>query len=504
MERFLKRYEDRIIGIISGFDRILIRGTLRSISYSKGMDKFLGSHQVLYTKYGEFVEMQSEELKKHAKEIAANAGRTYQYLASPKQSKEELAKAIAEKESIQEGLICVLASVEQCQSFGLRKDKASAKVRLITQTRQCQHLYFYYLDREFGFMHIRLQTWFPFNIQVYINGREYLARQMDKTGIGYEQRDNCFSWIEDVGKAQKLIKKLETRKWENVLKAFAERINPLVKKLNLKPYYWSIAQSEYATDIMFENDESLAQVYPALVRHSSEQFSSKDVLKFFERRTNVRFAGEVKTSRKERRDGVRVKHCLESNSIKMYDKQGSVLRIETTINNPRQLKTYRSVMRKGKQVTQWVRMRKGICDIERLVTIALAANERYLQALAVVGEIKPASQLLDCVSQPKQVQGRTYRALKPIAPQDAAIFALIMRGEFNIQGVRNKDITMATAHTAKPLSSPQVSRLLRLFRAHGLIFKVHTTNYYRITKLGHEIMSTALKFRQSDISLLVA
>lgn len=498
MERFLKRYEDRISGIIAGFDRILLRGTLRSISHTQGMGKFLASQGVLYKEYGEYVEAQSRVIKAQAGKIAGE--QQVIYLSSAKQSKEEIAKKIVSEKGIQNGLICVLSCVEQCQSFGIRKDSEQQKLKLVSQQRQCLHYYFYYLDREFGLMHIRLQSWFPFNIQVYLNGREYLAKQMDKRGIKYEQRDNCFSWIENIEKAQKIIAQLEERNWEKLLKAWAKTVNPLVKQLGLKPYYWSVAQSEYATDIMFKDEESLAEIYPALVRYSSEQLGSKDVLKFFERRINIRFSGEIKSSRKERRDGVRVKHYLEQNSIKMYDKQGSVLRIETTINNPRQLKVRRRVKRKGRFLMQWVRMRKGISDIKQLVQRMAAANKRYLQALATVGEIKPARLLLDSVSKAQQLDGRRYRALQPISPQDAAIFATVLKGEFNLQGFRNKDIRKAN----EQLSSAQTSRLLRLLRAHSLIHKVARTNYYRVTKRGHEIMSTALKFRDSNISLLVS
>jgi len=503
MEHFLKRHEDRISGIITGFDRILFRGTLRSISHMDGMNIFLSSKRVLLKDFSKYVQELSGQVKQHVQQVADKAGRPMVYVKSPKLSKEDIAKQIKEKDQVEQGLICVIGCVEICQSFGIRKDGEKKRIKLISEHRQCLHYYFYYMDREFGFMHVRLQSWLPFQIQVYINGREYLARQMQKAAIGYEQRDNCFTWIENLKKAQAIIDRLESRKWERVLKAFAQRLNPLPKRLNLKPYYWSMAQSEYATDIMFNNPQSLAQIYPALVRHSIEQFDSKSVLRFLQRQTNQRFKGEVKGSLEHRLEGVRVKFWVEGNSIKMYDKQGSVLRIETTINNPRQLKVRRQIMSKGRKQMRWVRMRKAVADIERRIDICRSANERFLEALSVVGTPKPSCRLLDSVSKRVQLSGRSYRALRPVAPQDAQLFQLILRGEFLIQGFRNKDLRPIDSKKDSKTAA-RISRLLALLRAHGLIYKVARTNYYRITKKGQEVMTTAIKFRHSDIALLAA
>jgi hypothetical protein len=195
-------------------------------------------------------------------------------------------------------------------------------------------LYYYYLDREFGLMHVRVCSWLPFGIQVCLNGREYLARRMSKAGIGYEQRDNCFTRIDDLPRAQQMMKDLEGRKWERLLNMLAARVNPLLGKrggLDLPAYYWSLSESEYATDVMFRDAAALARVYPALVNHAMRRFDSKEVLRFPGRRTNSRFNGEVSGSYLARSEGVRVKHRLQENSIKMYDKQGSVLRVETTM-----------------------------------------------------------------------------------------------------------------------------------------------------------------------------
>ena len=506
MKRFLERHRDRITGTLSGFDRMLFRGSLRSISHVSGLEIFLYSHHVLMKDFSNYVLRLSERLVAHAKELAQQANRPYVYLPSSKESKEEMALQIAADDKVKQGLICVFACVEPCQSFNLRKDRETKHLLLVSKERKCLHLYFYYLDREFGLMHLRLQSWLPFSIQVCVNGREWLARQMDKAGISYEKRDNCFSYIADPHRAQQLMDRLTTRNFNPFLDSLARKVNPWIDPdagLDIRSYYWSGRQMEYATDVMFRSNASLAELYPLLLRHAMFQFGSGEVMRFLQRRTDRRFAGEVSSDLQRRVEGIRVKHRVEENSIKMYDKQGSVLRIETTINNPRRFRVRRKGWSRGKLAMKWLPLRKGVADLRRRAELSHGANARYLDALAVVGLQTPSYRLLDRVSQRVKAK-RQYRALRPISAEDASLFEVILHGEFSLQGFRNRDLRQALAQHDPKNTSGRISRLLALLQAHKLIFKVCKTNYYRITRKGHQVMATALKFRQPDLALLAA
>ena len=505
MERFLERHSDRITGTLEGFDRVLFRGTLRSIAYVKGMQIFLYSHHILMKDFGDYAQHLTQRIVEQAKSMAAKWERPYEYLTSSKDSKEELALQIAQRDGVEQGLICVFGCVEPCQSFDVNKDRKAKELKLASKQRKCLHLYFYYLDREFGLMHVRLQTWLPFTIQVCVNGREWLARQLDQAGIDYVKRDNCFTEISDLPRAQKLLDRLTKRKWHRFLDAIAKTVNPWMRPatgFDVRSYYWSVRQMEYATDVMFKSTASLAELYPRLVQHAMLQFSSKDIMRFLQRGTNKRFAGEARGNLKEREEGIRVKHWVEENSIKMYDKQGSVLRIETTINNPHRFRVWRKGWRKGKQVMKWLPVRQGIADIRRRAELSSAANARYLTALAVVGLTTPSYQVLDHVSRPVCSTQR-HRALRPISPEDARLFQVILQGEHVLQGFRNRDLRIALSDDPRTTSA-RITRLLALLRAHKLIFKVAKTNYYRVTRRGLEVMNTALRFRQRDVVLLAA
>jgi hypothetical protein len=332
---------------------------------------------------------------------------------------------------------------------------------------------------------------------------------MTKARIKYAKLRNCFTWIENITKAQRLMDELTTRDWSHFLNELARKVNPWLnpkRKIVLRPYYWTARQTEYATDIMFDNKESLGAIFPELIRYAIEELNTEDVLRFLSRNKRSHFQGEVRSTLERRGEGLRVRHWVRENSIKMYNKAGNVLRIETTINNPKRFK----VRRHTKSGARWMSMRKGIVDLRRRVDVSNGANERYLKALAAVGETTPSHKLFDSVSQRVEHNQTKHRPLRPIAPEEALVFKAIMKGEHHLQGFRNEDIRKQLYPQSegdldsRRKASSRITRFLRLLRAHRLIYRVPTTNYYRITNKGHNIMGTALRFRETDLALLAA
>jgi len=154
MDAFIQRHQQDVIGVLSGFDRMRIRGTLRSISYAKGVDQFLGAVGVRYQDFKNYVLGLSQALIDHGEQVAQQAGRPFEYRASSSEDKQAEALRMAERDGITEGRVCVLRCVEPCQSFSIRRD-SQGRVGLRAEQRKCLHLCYYYLDREFGLMHVR-------------------------------------------------------------------------------------------------------------------------------------------------------------------------------------------------------------------------------------------------------------------------------------------------------------------------------------------------------------
>ena len=507
MERFVTRYHDRIVGILTGFDRMRFRGTLRSISNSDGLQIWLNQRHVLLKEFGRFAEQLSTTLMAHARGVAEEAARPFEYLPSWKVRKEDRARAIAARDGITEGLIAIFSCVEGCQSFAVRGDRATRRLRVVASERRCAHLYFYYWDRDFGLMHVRLQTWLPFTMQVCVNGREWLTQQLHRVGSAHQQVDNCVFDCADPALAQRLLTTLETRRWARVLRAFAARVNPLLRRYGLRPYYWSLEESEYATDVLFATPADLPRVYPALVAHAVHHFRTPDVLRFLGKPRQPH-QHEVTTRVQRRMEGVRVKHWVAENSVKMYDKRGQVLRVETTLNQPRRFKVYRAT---GPDTPRhWVPLRKGIADIPRRVALSRATNARYLDALSVVELPTSVAQVLDPVSRRRVIDGRAYRPLQPLAPADSHCFAAMADGRTLLDDLRAAHVRRALSPTeptdpvARRRLTGRVARRLRLYRAHGLIAKVTGTRRYRLTPKGHAVTMAALRCRATPVNQLAA
>ncbi len=304
-------------------------------------------------------------------------------------------------------------------------------------------LYYYVVTPEFGLVHIRIQTWLPFSIQIYLNGHDYLARQMDKHEIKYTQADNCFTWIEDVEKAQELSDDFNRLKWENILPRFAKYVLPFSTNEFNPDYYWVVDQAEYATDIMFKNPADLDALYEKLLEHSIQCFGAKDVLTFLGKKFDGRFTGDQINSMKKRYPGARVKHWIKKNWMKMYNKFGSVLRVETVINDPYSFKILRHGKRNGAQVYGWFPMAKGVANLYRYGEIGFAANHAYLDALAIVRDDRPAKESLQKLTEPIRRKGNSYSAFNPLRSEEIRLFRSVMNGNFIAFGFQNRDIREA-------------------------------------------------------------
>ena len=190
--KFIANHQDQISGVLSGFDRLVFRGTLRPIAHAAGMRQYLSRNEVLLKQFGAYVEQVSQCLKTASLAEAVSAGRPVRYLTSAKASKEDIARGIAAEDGIRQGLVCVLTSVEPCRTFEIYRDRETKYLQLQPRVRKCLFLYHYAIHPVFGFLNARIQTWFPFSIQICMNGREWLAHQLDQAGLAYARHDNCF------------------------------------------------------------------------------------------------------------------------------------------------------------------------------------------------------------------------------------------------------------------------------------------------------------------------
>jgi hypothetical protein len=394
--------------------------------------------------------------------------------------------------------------MENCRGVKLRH--AKDRPELVFTTRPQRAVYFYFLDPDFGLIHVRIQTFFPYTIQVYVNGHDWLARQMHQKQLGFTQDDNAFTRLDHPEKAQRLADRFARLPWVKILDRWARLANPLLRQkwLNRCNYYWVIDQAEYSTDVLFRRREDLQALFPRLINHTLFQFGADDILRFLGRRLHPHFDGEVLTMcRKQREPGSRIKHRMKGNWLKMYDKFGRILRIETVINQPREFHVRRRCTRQGIQKMAWLPMNKGVANFYRYLEVARASNQRYLDALAVVDAPSTTARQLDRLSRPTTAGARRRRGLNLMSREEQQLFLAVMLGGNRLNGFRNRDILAklyGQTHDAvkRRRQMHHVSRQLHLLRAHGLIKKVPRAHRYHVTEKGEQIMTAAIRIRLQE------
>lgn len=309
--------------------------------------------------------------------------------------------------------------------------------------------------------------------------------------------------------------------WKTVLDGMRRQLHPLHEELFQRfrvNYYWSVYQSEWATDLVFRKAAVLQELYPRFLRHSMSTLGSAEVLRFLGRRVTLtgevrrNCGAEVESDLRRRPEGLRIKHRVNGNSVKAYDKaftpRGSVLRVETTVNQPREFRVYRTKENDPQGPKQWLALRQAVADTHRRAQVSQQVNERYLQGWASLENEVRLEEYTARLERAVRWQQLRVRALHPFQAEDRLLPQSVGRTEFALHGFRNRDLqTLLFTHSrSEPAErrrrSGQVSRKIRLLRAHGLIRKVAGQHRYHLTAFGRQAITAILAAGQCKVSEL--
>jgi hypothetical protein len=496
MKHFLQRFSLLVAGVLQGFDRVVFKGKLPVLYAPEGMNALLRANRVLFKDFKPYADGVTAQVIDASLLAQAKALGRFRYLNSGQIDKEQVARQIAAEHKVRQGLVCVLQCVEPCWTF----DRAKTKDGLLTiqgERGKCSHFYHYYLHPQFGWLYVRLQTWFPFEIQVGLNGREWLARQMDQQQLPYLRSDNKFLWVQDWQRAQQLFDAQLQTDWVKELDALQQQVHPVhpvhLGRMPLK-YNWTVFQSEWATDVAFRSQDVLAEWFDRWLRQALLSYDSVDLLRFYGRSGKIFPKGRmrIETSVHDHYQGKRIKHWLDHNSLKLYTHY-NVLRPETTINRAEDLRVWRTTQHDPQGQPTWRPLRRSVVDVPERAAFSQQANERYLEALATTTETRTVKALVEPLTRrvveprrPSDLPPRHVRGLNPLAADDAALLTAISDPKWMIAGLRNRDLVAALYPAAtedaqeRRRRSARVTRLLRLLRAHGLLQKIPGTHRYQV------------------------
>ena len=373
---------------------------------------------------------------------------------------------------------------------------------------------------KFSYMNIRLQTWFPYHIQIAMNGREWLRRSLEKSGIEHTVKGNKILSLGDFRKAQSFLDAQRDAHWTEILNGFLPEVFPSTEKVLGEglSYYWTLWQSELATDLIFDSPKQIDPFIDTLLRYAFMTGNMTSVMRYMDRpltaaglpRANC--ADEFKGRCMSFNDGVCVRFWINRNSVKVYN-EANVLRVETTMNNPAMFKAYRHKFGDSADAPKQCRpLRKSVADTTLTAAKSAEVNDRFMNQLAQCTDKTPASEIFSGVCSVKKKNGRRIRALD-LTGKDRSLIQAISTPRFSISGMTNgtlreilRDEPGAGGKTQKQLSS-KVSRQLRMLRDHGLIKKVPRQNRYYLTPKGRQltaVLDAALAASSQQLTKMVA
>ena len=494
-ELLSERYSAELDGVLSCYDRIVITGSLQPFCYAQGMTHYLYQQGIRIFDYAKFAEPLRERIRENAEELAQANGVKIEFIRKKDFRKENRIQQILKKRGDQPGLVHIFGAMEACSSYRPWHDKATGKTYLKPDSSKCMTYYFYFMDKRLGLCYLRVPTWCPFRLQVYFNGHAWLANQLKERGIAYEMLDNAFIHIADYAIANQLANEFDVEILHHRLGELAQQYCPVSTDLKLT-YYWSIMQSEYATDLVFKSRNTLQAFYPHLLETLTHAVKPADTATFLGRKLNGNYQGEMGNRFNKRWIGTRIKHQMGPVSIKMYDKFKLILRIETTVNNVAFFKHYRQVQhRDGSTSMRWAPMKKTIHSLPALREVLSAANQRYLKFISSIATPEVGVEKLHRLAETKTENQHRHKGFNLFSEEDTCLFRTLLQGEFSISGLTNKQLR----NYLPDKSASQITRLLKRLRAHGVIKKVGKCYKYYLTDFGRQSASMALKLREMVI-----
>jgi len=433
-----------------------------------------------------------DEIRERAEAVAAEAGLRVEFIRRRNFRKEDKVRKILEKRGDHPGLVHVFSALEAHSGYRPWFDKKLNTAHLLSRQGHGLHYYFYFIHEELGLCHLRVSTWAPFRVQFMMNGHGWLALRLDREGIGYTLADNAFLAIDDLERAQEIADELAGKDLHRILDQVVKLYCPFLHRF-IKGYHWSIVQAELAMDLLFRRRPDLGPLYDHLLRAAIHAVKADDIASFLGKKLVSAYSGELQSNFRLRIHGRRIRHQMGPVSIKMYDKRGLVLRIETTTNNVSFFKHYRQVEhRDGTTEMKFADMKKTVHSLGALREVMAASNRRYLAYVSELEDPTTGLKPLDRVTRTVREKGRAYSGFNLFDREHLALFRILARGEYTISGFRNKDLR---SHLPK-WSSSRVSRMLKRLRLHGLIKKVRNTYRYYLTTMGRQVVCTGLKVRE--------
>ena len=377
-----------------------------------------------------------------------------------------------------EGVLFVGKAQEKTPVFRTEKRRNPETGRsypwIVRSTAMVNHYYFYCVDKDFGPFFLKFCSYFPYTAKLCINGHEYLKRQLDRDGIGYEALDNGILSCDDPARLQVLADRLSSAKIDALLRKWLKRLpHPFAPKDRKAGYRYdiSILQAEFALTQVLDRPVSGRVFFEEVIRENLDLGRPDKVQLIFNRRVTRRTPSRFRTRVLTAGVTPTLHVDYKRSRIKQYHKEGRALRTETTINNTRDFAIGRRLH-----------------NLPQLRTVGFQANRRLLDVQRISHDPAVGEDAFHRVTQPAEVDGQRASALRYGDPTVLALFGALLCFHLLPRGFSNRDLR---AHFApllgkdpSQITSGQMTYQLRRLRLHGLIVRQPRSHRYLLTDFG--------------------
>lgn len=392
--------------------------------------------------------------------------------------KDDVAKKHLEKFEEEEGILFVGKAQEKARVYrteSRRHPETGVHYPwVVKSTAMVNQYYFYCVDRDFGPFFLKFCSYFPYTAKLYINGHEYVKRQLNKEGIRYEALDNGLRWCEDEKRAKQISESLTDEKIEQLLAKWLDRLpHPFSAEDQEAGYRYqlSILQAEFSLTQVMDRPVSGRILFEEIIHENLDIGSQGQVQLVFNRRITKRTKGRFRT--RVITEGVTPSLHVDykRSRIKQYYKEGRALRTETTINNTRDFG-----------------IGKRLRNLPLLREVGFEANRRLLEVERISQDCLIGEEVLQELQTPGETNGQRRSAMRFGDNAVQRLLAAVVLMSLQPKGFRQREMKEQLAQLVGEapiqITRGQMSYQLRRLRLHGLIKRKPRTHLYEVTDFG--------------------
>jgi hypothetical protein len=461
------------------FDRVIIRGYITSLFCEGSVIRLL--RNLGFKKHSDGVlKTFTDQFNSHIKKVSDTLGLPIHWWGNEEKEayhskvdfvKDKYRQQIGQKNTSSQ-VICIIKSVENTRTFA-NKEVTTKAGKKFTKMYSCNkfvsHYYIYIHDESLGLCYLKIASYLPFPCEFYMNGHNYLEQQFDIQGQGYKMMDNSFTQVDNLEMLKDLVDNFQPSialgridYWMNVFFKFDKGERSTCSKL--LAHNWYTSQTEISTNIIFKSAKFANSFFQRVLNKHHTIGLPDRLTEIFSLKKTV---NNSKTTQNKYKVQACIKHWLEGNSIKCYNKGGCLLRIETTINKPD---------------LPGLKLKKPACNLQAYYWYGFGCNSRYLDTLADID----ISSISGGDFEKYQETVTNEKGAKIAAPDlrkrhQLELFSVLLSSNFFVIGFRNKDLKEVLEGNWK---TAKIAYELRKLRVRGAIKKHKSSHYYRLTEEG--------------------